>query len=89
MKLKYSFESVDMGDEIILVPVGEGANEVKGVIKLNKEGLEIVELLKNNITKDQIVKLLSAKYENDWHTLSGWVDKVIYSLTAAGLVDYS
>lgn len=89
MKLKYTFESVDMGDEIVLVPVGEGADQVKGVVKLNKEGLEIVELLKNTTTKDQITELLAQKYENDHRTLSEWVDRVIDTLIEAGLVDNS
>ena len=87
MKLKYSFESVEMGDETIFVPVGEGADQVNGVVKLNKEGLEIVNLLKNSITKAEIVEILSAKYENDQQTLSKWVDRVVDALSVAGLID--
>ena len=37
MKLKYTFEAVDMGDEIIFVPVGDKASEVHGVLKLSKK----------------------------------------------------
>ena len=76
-----------MGDETILVPVGEGADQVNGVVKLNKEGLEIVNLLKNSITKAEIVEILSAKYENDQQTLSKWVDRVVDALSVAGLID--
>ena len=45
MKLKNTFESVDMGNEIIMVPVGKSAEQVQGVLKLNAEGLEIMNML--------------------------------------------
>ena len=88
MRLKYSFESVDMGDEIILVPVGENSNEVHGVVKLNREGLEIVNLLKEDTTLDSIVETLSNKYENDRNTITLWVKKAINTLNESGLIDY-
>lgn len=87
MKLKYTFESIDIGDEIVLVPVGENADKVKGIVKVNSEGLEIVELLKGDITKNQIVEILSQKYENDRYTLSEWVNTVIDKLLAADLIE--
>ena len=76
-----------MGDETILVPVGEGADQVNGVDKINKEGLEIEKKKKNSITKAEIVEILSAKYENDQQTLSKWVDRVVDALSVAGLID--
>lgn len=87
MKLRYVFENVDMGNEIISVPVGDGANNVHGVIKLNKEGKEILELLKEDITEQQIVKKLTEKYENDSATLEKWVSNVIKTLRAANLLE--
>lgn len=87
MKLKYTFENVDMGTEIISVPVGEGANNVHGVVKLNKEGKEILELLREDITEQQIVNKLTAKYENDRATLENWVAKVIETLKNANLLE--
>ena len=38
MRLKHFFETIDMGDEIIMVPVGASAQQVHGVIKLNESG---------------------------------------------------
>ena len=87
MKLRYVFENVDMGNEIISVPVGDGANNVHGVNKLNKEGKEILELLKEDITEQQIVKKLTEKYENDSATLEKWVSNVIKTLRAANLLE--
>ena len=86
MKLKYTFEMVDMGEEIICVPVGEGATKVHGVLKVNSEGREILDFLKEESTEDNIVSALAAKYENDWATLSGYVRIVLDNLRAAGLL---
>jgi len=87
MKLRYIFESVSLENEIILVPVGEGSSKVQGVIKLNKEGLEILNLLKEDTTKNAIINYLADKYENDREELSGWVSKIIDVLIGADLID--
>ena len=86
MKLKYQFEAVDMGDEIILVPVGEGADRVHGILKLNTEGREIVDLLKNETTEASILDALAAKYENDRSVLAGYVESVVAALRGADLL---
>ena len=87
MKLKYTFESIDMGDEIVAVPVGEGADKVRGMLKLNKEGLEILELLKDNMTEEEILKRLSDKYNNDKDTLITYIRKVTSLLKNADLIE--
>ena len=87
MKLKYSFEAVDMGEEIILVPVGEGASSVHGILKINNEGREILDLLKSETTQERIVETLSAKYENDIESLRLYVGKVLNTLQSSGLLD--
>ena len=87
MKLKYDFESIDMGDEIIFVPVGDGARQVHGVLKLNAEGKEILDLLKEKTTEHDIINELSAKYENDRQTLVNYVRKIIHTLQEAGLIE--
>lgn len=87
MKMKYMFEMVDMGNEVIAVPIGNGAENVHGVLKLNKEALEIVELLRAETTEEQIINTLAGKYENDRQTLSDYVQQVIAVLRNTGLVE--
>lgn len=87
MKLKYSFEAVDMGDEIIFVPVGDKASEVHGVLKLNAEGKEVVEALKEDTTKEKIVQMLAPKYNNDHTELARYVQNVIDILNNANLLE--
>lgn len=87
MRLKYNIEMVDMGDEIIGVPIGEGAQEIHGVLKLNKEGLEIINLLNEKTDEESIVSYLSTKYENDRKTLEKYVRDTINTLRKEGLVE--
>ncbi len=87
MKLKYCFETVEMGDEIICVPVGDAADQVHGVIKLNKSGLEIIELLKEETTEEEIVSKLSEKYENRKENLMQYVSNAVNTLRDAGMIE--
>ena len=80
------FELVDMGDEIIAVPVGEGAEKIHGVLKLNHSGAEILEYLEKGATQTEIVEELSNKYENDHASLEADVCEVIDSLEKIGLI---
>ena len=87
MKLKYHFDAVDMGDEIIAVPVGDGAEQIQGVLRLNHSGNEIMELLKEEITEDQIIHILAAQYVNSTDELTGYVEGAIKTLAGAGLIE--
>ena len=87
VKLKYTFDAVDMGDEIVAVPVGDGADQIHGVVKLNKSGQEIMELMKNDITIEGIVDILAKKYDNSKEDLSNHVSHVIDVLRNAGVID--
>ncbi len=86
MKLKYTFEDVEMGEEIIFVPVGEKAQEVHGVLKANAAGKEILSLLQKETTEGEIVETLSQTYGGGRDTLASYVRKTIEALRNAGLL---
>ncbi len=86
MRMKCEFEAVDMGSEIIAVPVGEGADQIHGVLKLNKSALEIVEMLRNDTTTEEIINQLVAKYGNETSTLSEYVRDTIEVLKVNNLI---
>ena len=60
MKLKCTFDFVDMGDEIIAVPIGPNSDEIGGVFKLNKEGMEILKLLNDGLSREEVIDHLSS-----------------------------
>ena len=77
MKLKYEFEIVDMGDEFVAVPVGKKANQLGGVLKLNKTGVEILDCLSKDITEDGLISFLSDKYDNSIESIENIVHDTI------------
>ena len=87
MKLKYMFDAVDMGEEIIAVPIGDDAEKIHGVVKLNKSGHEIMEMLKEDISIDEIVEKLASKYENDKDELKDDVVHIVNILKNAGIIE--
>lgn len=60
MKLKYEFVTTSMGDEITAVPVGDSA--FHGIVRLNAVGAEILELLKEDTTPEQVHRCLKERY---------------------------
>ena len=87
MKLKYLLEATELDDELICVPVGPGAEEVQGVLKLNASGYEIVKLLENETTAQAIVEALAAKYQTDRATLTNYVEKFVGTLRESGMIE--
>lgn len=86
MKLKYLFETVDMGDEYIAVPVGRNANQMRGILKLNKSGLEILECLSKETTEEEIITYLCDKYNISGDSIGVCVRKTISDLKNMGLI---
>ena len=84
--LKYLFEVVDMGDETIMVPVGEDASTLGGVLKLNREGKELFELLQSGFTTEQCIKTLTEKYDNDREDIKRYVTSFIETLKKNGIL---
>ena len=87
MKLKYHLETIDMSDEIIAVPVGQGSDQLQGILKLNQAGKEVLELLKNDTSEEEIIRKLSQKYENSADQLASYVRQTIAYLKDQNLID--
>lgn len=87
MKLKYTLEAVEMGEESVAVPVGDGAKQMHGVLRLNREGVEILSLLKEETTEEAIVRALAARYDNSPEELAAMVRRAVDALRVSGLLD--
>ena len=64
MKLKYEFEIMDLDDQIIAVPIGDGASELHGVIKMNGSASKVFQLLKEEVKESEIIKRLIVEYND-------------------------
>ena len=87
MKLKYEFETVELDGEYMAVPVGDNASGLCGIIRLNPEGKELLDLLKSETTEAAIVDTLAAKYENDRTTLEEYVQEFTAQLRENGILE--
>ena len=88
MKLKYDFVVNQVAEQYVAVAVGAGLEEFSGFIKMNDVGASIFELLKNDITLDEIITEMLKKYpdateEEARETITRFTDKLI----AEGVVE--
>lgn len=88
MKLKYQFVVNQVAEQYVAVAVGAGLEEFNGFIKMNDVGADIFELLKNDITLDEIISEMLKKYpdateDEARETITQFTDKLI----AQGVVE--
>lgn len=87
MKSKYLFEKMELDDEIVAVPVGDGASELHAVLNLNEEAMRILELLQEETTEQDIVSQLLREYEGSEEEIRPLVHAYIDQLREEGLLE--
>ncbi len=63
MKLKYNFVTSVVADKTVAVAIGDDLGKKNGIIKMNETGAFIFKMLKNDVTKEEIIDALMAEYE--------------------------
>lgn len=86
MRLKDDFILHNTGDDFVIIATGEAAKNFNGMIKLNNMGGEIVTLLKNEITEEEVVKAIVDKYEVDYDTAKEDITNLLNSLRKVGII---
>lgn len=74
MKVSNQFILRTIADEYLLIPVGEAAISVKGLIALSESGAVLYEKLKSDCTKEALIAALMAEYEVSEATAAEDVD---------------
>lgn len=87
MKTKYTFEIMEIDDQQMAVPVGENADQLHGILKLNQTAAAILELLKEERTEEEIVQKLLESYEASEEELRGYVHDYLGELEKAGIIE--
>ncbi|MCR5010123.1 MAG: PqqD family protein [Clostridia bacterium] len=85
MKLKTEFVTKNMGDTQVMVAVG--GSSFTGVVRSNKTAAFIVDLLKEEITREQIVARMLDKYDASEEQISADVDSILAKLRGIGALD--
>ena len=85
MKINNNFVLQEVADEFIVVPVGEAADKLSGVIRLNKTGAFIWKKLEEaNLEEDELVQVLSTEYPADINKIREDVESFIQQLSDWG-----
>ena len=85
MKLKKNFVTQDVGDSQVMVSTGR--TDFNGMVKSNKTAAFIINCLKTDTTKDEIVNKMLEKYDTSEEVISRDVDKVLESLRKIGAIE--
>jgi len=86
MKLKYTFATNPIGDEIVAVPVGKHAAEFRGILRVNEVAADILALLAEETTEEKIVESLAGSYDVPREKLTEDTQKFVARLREAGLL---
>lgn len=65
MKLKYEFIISEVADKFVAVPMGDDAENFGGLLKTNDIGAYILNILKNDVTEEDIVIAMAKDYPGD------------------------
>lgn len=85
MKLKEGFVTQQMGDEQIMVATGTAS--FSGLVRSNATAAFIVDCLKEDVTKEQIVAKLLDKYDVSEAVVSADVEKILTMLRSIDALD--
>lgn len=64
MKLKYNFVTNEVANKIVAVAVGGDLEKFNGFIKMNDTGAYIFNMLKSDVTEEEIVAAMKKDYED-------------------------
>lgn len=64
MKLKYNFVTNEVAGKIVAVAVGGDLEKFNGFIKMNDTGAYIFNMLKSDVTEEEIVAAMKKDYED-------------------------
>lgn len=87
MKLKEGFITYSTGDENLLVATGEAGKSFNGIVRNNETAAFIAELLKNEITEEEIVSKLLDEYEADEKTVRKDVRRLLDTFKREGFLE--
>ena len=87
MKAKFQFEIMELDDDMVAVPMGDGAESYHGVLKINETAAAILKLLAEDTTEEQIVKVLLEEYTGDRAEIARYTHEYIEKLIAEGIVE--
>lgn len=85
MKLRPEFITHRTGERQVMVSVG--GSGFHGVVQSNKTAAEIIDLLKQEVTREQLIREMRRKYDAPEAVISDDVDQVLGTLRKIGALE--
>ena len=87
MRAKYTFEIMDLDDDMVAVPIGYNGEQFKGVLKINETASSILRQLETDTTEEKIVDALMLEYSGDRKEIADCVHEFVEYLKAEEVVE--
>lgn len=87
MKLKYTFDLMEIDDSWMAIPISESDDTLKGIIKLNETAYEIFKLLNEETSERKIVESMTGQYDISNNELSKYVHRFVEELRQQDLLE--
>lgn len=87
MKLKYDFAVRNVAGQTVAVAVGKNSREFNGMIKLGGSGEFIFNLLKNEISFEELVAAFLKEYDATEEQARTTIEKFITSVKEYGILE--
>ena len=87
MKIKNGFLLRQVGEQTVVVAVGEESRNFNGIIRLNDTGRFLWENLQKDITEKELVRIMLLEYDIDGATAEADVADFIETLKEADLLE--
>ena len=87
MRIIKGLEVKKILDQYVIISTGELSKSFHGVIKLNRTGYEIWDLIDKGKNEEQIVSMLISKYSISESKAKSDVNKIIQHMRDAGVIE--
>lgn len=87
MRIKDGFLTYMTGDEQIMVAAGTAAESFRGMARSNKTAAFLVDCLRSDITREELIQKMVAKYDAPETVISADVDRILNILRSIGALD--
>ena len=85
MKLNDNFLTQEIDDTQVMVATGDA--DFSGIVRSNQTAAEIIDLMREETTRDEVLDKMCAKYDAPREAIAEDVDMVIATLRKVGALD--
>lgn len=88
MRLNCKFTVRNIMDEYVVVPVGESALKVSGLLTTNEVGAFVLDALREEISGEQLLEKVLAEFDVDAQTAEQDLKELLQTLDKLALLDH-